>query len=109
LEKAPPAIREFSKEFALLAESVEVTPAAISLQEAYLHANVLTTGSRMDALHVAIAVVAGCPLIVSWNFKHIVNFRKIPLYNGVNLLNGYMAIAICSPPEVIEDESGETV
>jgi len=41
--------------------------------------------SEVDALHVAVATVSNCRLIVSWNFKHIVNFQKIPLYNGVNL------------------------
>ena len=37
-----------------------------------------------DALHVAVATVSGCSVIVSWNFKHIVNYRKIPLYNAIN-------------------------
>jgi hypothetical protein len=41
---------------------------------------------------------------VSWNFKHIVNFKKIPLYNGINLTHGYAAIAIHTPQEVIADE-----
>lgn len=54
-----------------------------------------------DALHVAIATVADCDVIVSWNFKHIVNFQKIPMFNAVNVLNGYKPIAIHSPVEVI--------
>jgi hypothetical protein len=28
-------------------------------------------------------------MIISWNFKHIVHFQKIPKYNAVNALNGY--------------------
>ena len=40
----------------------------------------------------------------SWNFRHIVNFQKIPRYNAVNTLNGYKEIAIYSPLEVIEYE-----
>ena len=43
-------------------------------------------------------------MIVSWNFKHIVNFRRIPLYNAVNKANGYGEIGIFTPQEVIEDE-----
>jgi hypothetical protein len=53
---------------------------------------------------VAQATVAGCRVIVSWNFKHIVHFAKIPLYNAVNVLQGYGAIAIHSPQEVVADE-----
>jgi len=53
---------------------------------------------------VAVATVAECDVIVSWNFKHIVNFRKIPLFNAVNVLNGYRQISIYSPLEVINYE-----
>ncbi len=35
---------------------------------------------------------------------HIVNFQKIPLYNGINLSKGYAGIAIHSPQEVSVDE-----
>ena len=54
----------------------------------------------------AIATVSACAAIVSWNFKHIVNFARIPLYNGINLSNGYSAIAIHTAQEVSlhEDE-----
>ena len=57
-----------------------------------------------DALHVALATVAGCALIVSWNFRHIVNYRRIPMYNAVNTLQGFGDLAIFSPLEVIADE-----
>jgi hypothetical protein len=43
-------------------------------------------------------------MIVSWNFKHIVNYQKIPLYNAVNILHGYGQIAIYSPLEVVGNE-----
>ena len=65
---------------------------------------ILTEKWYDDALHVALATIAECNVIVSWNFKHIVNFRKIPLFNAVNMLNGYRQIAIHSPLEVINYE-----
>jgi hypothetical protein len=57
-----------------------------------------------DALHVAVATASDCSLIVSWNFKHIVHFEKIPLYNAVNTLRGHAHIGIFSPLEVIQYE-----
>jgi len=57
-----------------------------------------------DALHVAVATVSACRVIVSWNFKHIAHFQKIPLYNGINQSLGYAPIAIHSPEEVIANE-----
>jgi len=59
-----------------------------------------------DALHVAIASVTGCSLVVSWIFRHIVHFQKIPLYNAVNILKGYDQIGVFSPLEVLSYEEG---
>jgi hypothetical protein len=57
-----------------------------------------------DALHVAIAVVGGIQVIVSWNFKHLVNFQRESGFNGVNLLQGYPSVRILSPLELIYDD-----
>jgi len=78
-----------------------LTPAAVALRDAYLDAGVLTQKSIEDAAHVALATVLGCQVIVSWNFKHIVNFQKIPKYNAVNELSGYPRLDILSPMEVL--------
>ncbi|MCY2925202.1 MAG: hypothetical protein NT031_07145 [Planctomycetota bacterium] len=71
-----------------------------------LKAGIVTPQSMDDALHVAYASTSACSAIVSWNFRHIVHFQKVPMYNAVNAACGYHAIEICSPPEVIvyEDE-----
>ena len=50
---------------------------------------------------MALATVSDCSIIVSWNFHHIVHFDKIPLYNAINMIEGYRDIAIHSPTEVI--------
>jgi hypothetical protein len=44
--------------------------------------------------------------VVSWNFRHIVHFQKIPLYNAVNILKGYDQIGVFSPLEVLSYEEG---
>lgn len=86
-------------------EIVGVTQEAIDLQQAYLNAKILEPKWEDDALHVSLATVNNCDLIVSWNFKHIVNYQKIPLYNAVNKLNGYNEIQIFSPLELeVNDE-----
>ncbi len=81
-----------------------ISPAAQQLQQAYLDAGIVTVKYADDALHVAIASVSDCALIVSWNFKHIVHFRKIPKYNAVNQVNGFRPLAIYSPLEVLDYE-----
>jgi hypothetical protein len=86
-------------------EIVAVSDEALDLQQAYIREKIVTPKWRDDALHVALATVNICDFIVSWNFKHIVNFQKIPLYNAVNRLHGYTEIQIYSPLElVVSDE-----
>jgi predicted nucleic acid-binding protein len=104
---APSAVRRFFEEMLGLAEVTDITASALELRDAYLQAKIVTPKYSDDALHVALATVAGCALIVSWNFQHIVHFQKIPLYNAVNILRGYQQIAIFSPREVIRYEDEE--
>ena len=101
---APQPVGDLLDEMLAVAEIAEITDQALALQQAYLDQGIVTAKSADDALHVALATVAGCKLIVSWNFQHIVHYQKVPLYNAVNALHRYPALDIRSPQEVIEDE-----
>jgi predicted nucleic acid-binding protein len=102
IENAPEEIRQFYASLPDdLLEVVAAGPEADSLHEAYLRAGVVGPASGDDAMHVAIATVLGCDIVVSWNFKHIVHYDKIRAYNAVNLREGYSMIAIHSPTEVV--------
>ncbi|MEI6704473.1 MAG: type II toxin-antitoxin system VapC family toxin [Deltaproteobacteria bacterium] len=107
LSFAPAQVQGLFQEMLPLALLTPVTDEAINLQQAYIREGIVTKKSLDDALHVALATVSGCDLIVSWNFKHIVHFQKIPLFNAVNTLNGYNSLMIYSPLEVIENEDQE--
>ncbi len=85
-------------------ETLQLDAEAMELAEAYIAAGVLTGGMRADAQHIAIATVARVDVLVSWNFRHIVNLQRIHGYNSVNLRRGYPMLEIRSPREVISDE-----
>ncbi|MEZ5406286.1 MAG: hypothetical protein R3F23_09055 [Verrucomicrobiia bacterium] len=102
--RAPLQVRAWYEQHLPYAEAVLVDDAAAALRDAYLKAGIVTPQWAADAEHVATASVQRCRLIVSWNFKHIVHFDKIPLYNGVNLIHGYDNLSINSPAEVIDYE-----
>jgi predicted nucleic acid-binding protein len=104
LEEAPQRVRSDYEALLPRTTVADITDEALELQEAYLNAGILTPTWEDDALHIALATVHGCELIVSWNFKHIVHFQKIPQYNALNTLHGYDKIAVHSPPEVISDD-----
>ena len=74
------------------------------LTEKYMDRKIVSEQYRSDALHIAIATILKVDVLVSWNFKHIVNLNKIRLFNAVNLEEGYSALEIRTPLEVIENE-----
>jgi predicted nucleic acid-binding protein len=82
-------------------EEVRASDNSRALRDAYLAARVVGPAHINDAHHVALATVARADMIVSWNFKHIVHYDKIRGFNAVNLREGYDAIAIYSPLEVV--------
>lgn len=55
----------------------------------------------VDAQHIAIGTIQRVDVLVSWNFKHVVNINRIRLYNSVNLKYGYPLLEIRSPQEVL--------
>lgn len=106
---APIVVRKLLAEYLPMTEVAAVTPEALVLRDAYISAEILTSNALNDALHIAVATLNRCELIASWNFKHIVNFRRIPKFNAVNTLNGYGSIMIHSPLEIIENDEEEDV
>jgi len=85
-------------------ETLQLDAESMELAEAYIAAGVLTAKMRADAQHIAIASVGRVDVLVSWNFKHIVNLKRIHGYNSVNLRKGYPMIEIRTPREVLSDD-----
>jgi hypothetical protein len=76
------------------------------LADEYLKENVVGATSRDDCIHIASATINSVDILVSWNFKHIVNVERIKGYNSVNIKHGYRRLEIHSPKEmgVYDDE-----
>jgi len=104
---APQVVTDLFDEMIPLAELIDVNENALKLRNAYLEAKIVSVKYSEDALHVALATVAECKLLVSWNFKHIVNIKRIQGYNAVNIKNGYKELEIRSPREfmIYEDNN----
>ena len=105
LEDAPANVKELlqnipeeNKEYVLLGEKAK------GLALSYIEEGAANENYLIDAQHIAIATIERVDVLVSWNFKHIVNLNKIHLYNGVNLKKGYPLLEIRSPMEVLHEE-----
>jgi hypothetical protein len=102
LRAAPPWVRE------LLAtlppqhvDSVELGEEARILADLYVASGVVGASMLADAQHIAAATVHRADILVSWNFKHIVNLRRIYGFNSVNLREEYPLLEIRTPREVV--------
>ena len=85
-------------------EIVKLTDEARHLSEYYIKEKIVTKKSLADTQHIAVATVQGVDLLVSWNFKHIVNYDKIRLYNAVNLKYGYKILEIRNPRDLTDEK-----
>ena len=104
LEKAPKDVQNIINQFPKQAvEEVSATQEAVNLAKNYVSSGAIPQHSYSDALHIAIASVHDVDVLVSWNFKHIVNLNRIHAYNSVNLKEGYKTLEIRSPKEVLEN------
>jgi len=102
LGEAPLVVRNLADR--IISENAEFVLAGEAdreLAEKYLKERVVSPKSHSDALHIAIATINRVDVLVSWNFKHIVNLTRIRQYNSVNLKYGYSLIEIRNPMEII--------
>lgn len=81
-------------------ERIRLSQPAIELADKYIDGKVVGKTSRADCQHIAIATISNVDVLVSWNFKHIVNLERIRGYNGINYQNGYKMIEIRTPKEI---------
>ena len=84
-----------------------VSDEANVLAREYVKAGVIGQASYADAEHIATATIARADVLVSWNFRHILNLDRIHGYNSVNVRLGHALIEIRSPRE-IGDDKGNT-
>jgi predicted nucleic acid-binding protein len=71
-----------------------------ALAREYVRRGIFSPATVDDALHVAVALISRRDLLVSWNFRHLVNRRRRALVNEVSISLGYPTIEIIAPPEL---------
>ena len=102
LELAPKKVRELVYQIEKEdTEFVEKDDNAVKLATEYITENVVGKTSYPDCLHIALATINQADLLISWNFKHIVNIERIRGYNSINIKNGYKQLEIRSPRDLM--------
>lgn len=70
------------------------------LAKHYIDGGIFLPTMADDALHVSAAVLSRQDILLSWNFKHLVNRRRRALVNQLNTARGLPTIEIVAPPEI---------
>jgi predicted nucleic acid-binding protein len=108
IEMAPKNVQD--KLFTLsqnMIEEIITDSEAEQLASNYIKTGAVSDRFYEDALHIANATIHKVDILVSWNFKHIVNIDKIRKYNAVNLMFGYSSIEIRTPREILKETDND--
>ncbi len=73
----------------------------------YINFGGLPGKSATDAMHIALATLARCDVILSWNFSHIVNLKAMTVVESVNAQKKLNSIHIFSPTFFLEGHTYE--
>lgn len=106
LERAPKKVKNLIQELEeaekINIRRININDEAEDLARNYIEEGALTKKCEEDARHIALTSIHGeIHALVSWNFKHMVNFIRLQQYNYINLKLGYKSIDIRSPKEII--------
>ena len=83
---------------------VETNTTINAIADEIIKLGILTANHRYDCLHIGSAIYSECDCIISWNFRHLVNYKTI---RGVRVVTGifnYKNIDILSPSMMINKE-----
>lgn len=83
---------------------LEIDKNCLSLARDIIATGILAEKSFEDSQHIAVAVLNECDVIVSWNFKHLVNIKTIKGIRKITQLKGYKDIEIITPTTLLEME-----
>ncbi|MDD5307998.1 MAG: hypothetical protein PHU25_11810 [Deltaproteobacteria bacterium] len=105
VDDAPERIRARIREIlaGLNLEILGETDDSIALARAYVERGALGPNAFDDARHLAIAAVHGVDIVVSWNFRHMVNYFKRQRVHAINLELGWPLVGIVAPTELLEE------
>ena len=73
---------------------LELTPKVLATYSAYIRNRLMPAN---DAMHLALASVHRCDILLTWNFKHLANPNKIGHIQRVNERLGLTAPRIVAP------------
>jgi predicted nucleic acid-binding protein len=92
IEQYKPKILEINDDVGLMARK-------------YISEGIIPQTKLDDATHAAVATVHGLDALISWNLRHLANYKKMERINEINMENGYSKrLDLITPMEVSDAE-----
>ena len=85
-------------------EVLAITSEIDELAQEIIRRGILTQKSLDDCTHIAAAILNNCDIIVSWNFKHLVNIKTINSIREIVVSRYYKPIDIYSPNVLLKGD-----
>ncbi|MDR1581452.1 MAG: hypothetical protein LBS35_13935 [Synergistaceae bacterium] len=104
-QDAPALMAETHRLWEKIKAGEQETDEVLDLAELYLKAKILHSKSLNDCRHIAYACVYNCDMVLSWNFKHLVNYKTISGVKSVNAIAGYREMLLYTPTFLIEGDT----
>lgn len=86
---------------------IQTAEDTVALAEKFINFSILKQKSFDDCRHIAAAIIAGCDIITSWNFKHIVNVKTVRGVKTITTLEGYKDLLIYPPSVLLEGDEDD--
>lgn len=85
-------------------ERVEITKETEEIANEIISEGILKPKSFDDCLHIAAAILNDCNIIISWNFKHMVNVDTINGVRKITFAKRYNNIDIYAPYVLLSEK-----
>jgi len=89
-------------------ERIESHEDIFALADEFVRLGILKQKNHDDAQHIAASMVAGCDILVSWNFKHMVNYKTIDGVRIVSAITKYRDVSICTPTMLLGGDKDDS-
>lgn len=83
---------------------VTVDESTVALAEKIISNGILKKKNLDDCQHISAAILSDCDIIISWNFKHIVNVKTIRGIKVITTVEGYKDLLIYPPSALLSEE-----
>jgi predicted nucleic acid-binding protein len=106
IDECSPEKRERLYEFIAMINhnDFSLTPEAESLAKSIIEKNILPKRCDDDSMHIAAALLLECDFLLSWNIKHLANYRTNQKIRLISIEEFNRELAIIEPSFLLEGD-----